>query len=63
MIKGYGDGRSFITKTEVLYYKKDSERRAEQVAGAIPGRLLLRPLKWRSVYDIILVVGKDRAAP
>ena len=52
-----------LWRRTVLYYKKDSERRAEQVAGAIPGRLLLRPLKWRSVYDIILVVGKDRAAP
>jgi tetratricopeptide (TPR) repeat protein len=53
-----------LWRRTVLYYKKDSERRAEQVAGAIPGRrLLLRPLKWRSVYDIILVVGKDRASP
>ncbi len=33
------------------------------MAGAIPGNLLLRPLKWGSVYDIILVVGKDQAPP
>ena len=53
-----------LWRQTVLYYKKDSARRAEQVAGEIPGRrLILRPLKWRSVYDIILVVGEDRAAP
>ena len=46
----------------VLYYGKGSEAHAEKVAAAIPGRVLLRPLTWKTSYDIILVLGKDKAA-
>lgn len=44
-------------KYDTVYYAKGYEANAQQLAEALGGKTLIKPLTWESVFDVIAVKG------
>lgn len=47
-------------KYDTVYYAEGYENHAQQLAEAIGGKTIIKPLTWKSVFDVIAVKGGPR---
>lgn len=44
-------------RSSVVFYNKGFESAAEELVRALGGGMVIKPLRWSSVYDLIVVTG------
>ena len=47
-------------KYDTVYYAEGYENHAQQLAEALGGKTIIKPLTWKSVFDVIAVKGGPR---